>query len=467
MSNSEVSFVPSTTLQEGLSEEIFSQIADARERLTADMPQILSATIAATDVPALEWLAAQNQHPKFFWQNRSGTVEIAGFGSAFSVSEQDPARFVERVEQVLAVCADHPQGHLFSFIGGSKFNPAEPQSVEWRDFPGLMFTLPEVVLIRDGAAQHFVITTQVDAKDSAAKIVRRIEREFAKLKAPKELTETFPKVGSRENLPARADWEKLCDTVIARLDAKPLAKLVLARRQTLELTAQPNCFEAIKQLQDDNPGSFAFLCAPSAGTSFVSVTPECLFRLNGDILEADALGGTAPRSGDPAKDKSAADELFASEKIAQEHHLVVVDVRNKLSPLSDSITADAKPQLVKYSHVQHLLTRFSGRKRKDVSAADILFALSPTSAVSGNPSELARSTIAELETFARGWYAGPIGIISQASVEFAVALRCMLAQEKHAVFFAGAGIVADSNSAQEWDEIENKTASTTRLFDAA
>jgi menaquinone-specific isochorismate synthase len=65
-------------------------------------------------------------------------------------------------------------------------------------------------------------------------------------------------------------------------------------------------------------------------------------------------------------------------------------------------------------------------------------------------------SIEELEPFDRGWYAGPVGWMSNNSAEFAVAIRSGLVNEKSVRVFAGAGLIEGSEAQLEWDEIETK-----------
>jgi menaquinone-specific isochorismate synthase len=83
--------------------------------------------------------------------------------------------------------------------------------------------------------------------------------------------------------------------------------------------------------------------------------------------------------------------------------------------------------------------------------------LHPTPAVAGTPRDTALETIAELEPFDRGRYAGPVGWVdAYGDGEWAIALRCAELRGDRATLYAGAGIVADSDPARELDETERK-----------
>lgn len=94
----------------------------------------------------------------------------------------------------------------------------------------------------------------------------------------------------------------------------------------------------------------------------------------------------------------------------------------------------------------------------------MLLALHPTPAVGGYPTREALAAIRKLEPFERGWYAGPVGWMSRASSEFAVAIRSGLVRSDTLTLFSGAGIVSGSEPQAEWDEIEHKIGDFTNVL---
>ncbi|HBQ61496.1 MAG TPA: isochorismate synthase, partial [Balneolaceae bacterium] len=106
---------------------------------------------------------------------------------------------------------------------------------------------------------------------------------------------------------------------------------------------------------------------------------------------------------------------------------------------------------------QHLYTPVHAKIKEGVSRTEVLSKLHPTPAVGGYPREAAMPYINKLEHFDRGWYAGPIGWINAyGEGEFVVAIRSGLINNNEVRFFAGCGIVEDSNPKKEWDETNLK-----------
>ena len=194
------------------------------------------------------------------------------------------------------------------------------------------------------------------------------------------------------------------------------------------------------------------------GGILVGASPELLLSRRGAIVRSTPLAGTAPRAGDPDEDRANAEALAASSKDREEHAIVVAAVAETLEDLCGDLRWDREPVLEPTANVWHLATRFEGRLRDPaVTALDVVAELHPTPAVCGTPRPIARATIAELEPFDRGSYAGPVGWMDAAGDgEWAIALRCARLDGERATLFAGAGIVAGSEPAAEIDETERK-----------
>jgi anthranilate synthase component 1 len=108
----------------------------------------------------------------------------------------------------------------------------------------------------------------------------------------------------------------------------------------------------------------------------------------------------------------------------------------------------------KYSHVLHLVSQVEGELRDGLSAVDVLRACFPAGTVSGAPKIRAMQIIDELEPVRRGVYAGAVGYFAWGgmTMDTAIAIRTIVVHEGIAHVQAGAGIVADSDPAREYEE---------------
>jgi menaquinone-specific isochorismate synthase len=259
-------------------------------------------------------------------------------------------------------------------------------------------------------------------------------------------------------------WERAVSQAVTRIRSGELGKVVLARELNATATADIDVRLLLARLAAGYPDCYTFSCAGLAGA-----TPELLVRRSGTEVTSLVLAGTAPRGAGPEADAALGNALLASAKDIAEHEYAVTGVRDTLTRLCGAVTVDERPSLLRLANVQHLATRVSawladpgpsGRVaplRSGTSALALAAALHPTAAVCGTPPGPAMDLIRELEAMDRGRYAGPVGWLdSRGNGEWGIALRCAELDGRHARLFAGCGIVADSDPAEELAEAQAK-----------
>jgi isochorismate synthase len=216
------------------------------------------------------------------------------------------------------------------------------------------------------------------------------------------------------------------------------------------------------RLRAVDPHAFTFITPErrhaDPASALVGASPELLVSKRGRTVRSTPLAGSAPRSGDPDQDRDNADALLASAKDREEHAIVVEAIDEVLGAYCEELDHDPEPVLVETANVWHLATRFNGILREPApNVVELVAALHPTPAVCGTPTDLATRTIAELEPFERGGYAGPVGWMDAlGDGEWAIALRCARLEGQHATLFSGAGIVPGSEPAAELAETDGK-----------
>jgi isochorismate synthase len=259
-------------------------------------------------------------------------------------------------------------------------------------------------------------------------------------------------------IPAPDAYVGAVAAAVDRIRAGELRKVVLAR--TLELAAgrQLDPVQLLHRLRAVEPEAYTFAVGTGSGRVLVGATPELLVSRFGGDVRSNPLAGSAPRFGDPARDRESAEALLASAKEREEHELVVVAVQDTLAPMCESLEHDEEPELLGTANVWHLSTEFRGLLRDPApDALTIAAALHPTPAVCGVPRDAAAALIRELEPFHRNGYAGPVGWVdANGDGEFVLALRCAELKGDVARLFAGAGIVSGSLPHGELDETERK-----------
>ena len=270
----------------------------------------------------------------------------------------------------------------------------------------------------------------------------------------------------RSDLPNRSQWQQNINLALAKFADLNLEKIVLARRSTLTFTKNLQPQALLLLLQPHNAHSYHFCFQIDPTTAFIGTSPERLYYRQDRLLETEAIAGTRQRGISTEIDQQLSDELRNSPKDLHEHQLVVNNLQVILAQLCHTVSIDRHSAILKLHKVQHLYTQCQGILRADLTDAEILPQLHPTPAVGGVPRTQALKLIQELEPFARGWYAAPVGWVGYDDAEFAVAIRSGLVDRDRLLLFAGAGIVTGSQSAAEWTEIENKIRHFTDLFTA-
>jgi menaquinone-specific isochorismate synthase len=234
-----------------------------------------------------------------------------------------------------------------------------------------------------------------------------------------------------------------------------LTKAVIARDVFVDSDAPVDIHSLLIRLRASFGTSYRY-----SFDGFVGASPELLVAIHDDEISSHPLAGTTPRTGDPSKDEALAKQLLASTKNQIEHRVVIDMVHDTLLPHCSYLDWEEEPSVIQVANVQHLGTLLIGKLSEPrIHVLDAALALSPTPALGGFPREQALQLIAQHEGMDRDKYGGAIGWFdSRGNGVFAVAIRCAQFNDARtqARLFAGGGIVADSNPAEELAETQAK-----------
>jgi menaquinone-specific isochorismate synthase len=434
-----------------LSEAAVVQSAEPAER-------VVRLAVPAGPVAPYRWLGGQSLFPRLYWSGREGGFGVAAVGAA-DLQEGDPLEAPDALWKRLAplLASGDPQ---VRYYGGLRFDPLQEPDAGWAAFGACRFVLPRFEL-HAGVLEATLVCNLVLPRDAERRteILEQIER----LSFPQNPA-ALPEPISRTDVPHERGWRHSIERALAAFSEGRLGKVVLARRAELIFAEGVDAALLGESLEGATPGCFHFYVAPEDGVAFLGASPERLFRREGRAVESEAVAGTRPRGASEVDDAELRDELLNSEKDKAEHGHVRVGVGETLGPLCDEIEVEESVSEMKLARRRHLVSRVRGTLRAGVTDAEVLRALHPTPAVGGYPRAEALQEIRALETFDRGWYAGPVGWIGADSSEFAVGIRSGLVRGDRVALFSGAGIVAESVPQAEWAEIEQKIGDFTRMF---
>jgi anthranilate synthase component I len=254
----------------------------------------------------------------------------------------------------------------------------------------------------------------------------------------------------------RDAFESGVRSIKERIAAGDIYQAVLSQRFETDVTADP--FTAYRALRHVNPSPYMYFIR-MGGLAIVGSSPEMLVRVEGRRVETHPIAGTRPRGTNEDEDLRLAEELKRNEKERAEHVMLVDLGRNDLGRVCEfgSVRVPQYMALERYSHVMHLVSTVDGRLAEDRDHLDALVACFPAGTVSGAPKIRAMQILSELEPTRRDIYAGAIGYLDFAgNLDFCIAIRTITIRNGRAHVQAGAGIVADSNPAAEYEETRDK-----------
>jgi len=195
-----------------------------------------------------------------------------------------------------------------------------------------------------------------------------------------------------------------------------------------------------------------------------------LVRVEGKSMQTHPIAGTRPRGHLEEEDRRLAEELRHSEKECAEHVMLVDLGRNDLGRVAEYGTVKVPTYMTieRYSHVMHLVSKVVGQLAAGADRLDALVSCFPAGTVSGAPKVRAMEIIAELENLRRGVYAGAVGYLDFAgNLDFCITIRTVVIKKNRAYVQAGAGIVADSSPAAEYEETRDKARGIIQALELA
>ena len=246
-----------------------------------------------------------------------------------------------------------------------------------------------------------------------------------------------------------------------------IMQVVLSQRMSKPLAASPMAL--YRSLRSLNPSPYMFYF-DFEDFHVVGASPEILVRLEGDTVTVRPIAGTRRRGVSFDEDQALADELLADEKERAEHVQLLDLGRNDAGRVArvGSIKLTENMIVERYSHVMHIVSNVAARLRPELNAFDVLKATFPAGTVSGAAKVRAMEIIDELEPVKRGIYAGAVGHLGfNGDMDLAIAIRTAIVKDGQLHVQAGAGIVADSDPASEWQETQNKAQAVLRAAELA
>lgn len=445
-----------------------------RGRGTRTVIERNGATETLTNMRAIDYLREHFQERKL--ARRTGLAPLAG--GAVGYLAYDAARWFEpSIEK-------NDGGNR-----GDNNNSANNGASETDDAVWMFY---RTLLAFDRVRQQMEITSIVLTEEAAGSRVRLRELYEAAIaetaRIEKILSSAAPEIASRQNssLPLAADarkveeseqfasnwardgFERAVESVKECIVAGDCYQAVLSQRFSKRTAADP--LQIYRALRATNPSPYMYFFRLN-DEAIIGASPEMLVRCRGQRLEYRPIAGTRKRGATETEDLLLGEEMRADAKEVAEHTMLVDLGRNDLGRVADygSVKVENLMSVERYSHVQHLVTSLRARLRDGLNRFDALASCFPAGTVTGAPKVRAMQIINELEPERRGVYAGAILYMDYAdNLDSCIAIRTIhLGAGGEASVQAGAGIVADSVPASEYEETINKARALVRAIEMA
>ena len=387
----------------------------------------------------------------------------------------DPWRILDclmaRYELLEQVDLPFPLGGCFGYWGYDLNAFLEPRlrrtAVHDLELPDCCVGFYDSLVVFDHALNKtWVVSTGLQADGSRDEARARTRAEFWRQKLSAEHSEENPRPEDasqpsdalvNSNV-TRTGFIDMVNRAQRYITAGDIYQVNLAQRLTSPV--RTNSYDFFRALASRSPAPFAAYLN-CGGYQVVSSSPECFLRLNGSSIQTRPIKGTRPRHADPNRDTQLAFELRTSPKETAEIVMITDLLRNDLGRVCEygSIHVPELARLERFAQVQHLVSTVEGHLRSDVSHLRALAQCFPGGSVTGAPKIRAMEIIDELEPIARGPYTGCIGYLGfNRESQFSIVIRSAICTERQLWFHVGAGIVADSDPAAEYNETWAKAA---------
>ena len=330
--------------------------------------------------------------------------------------------------------------------------------------PDILLMVSDAVVVFDNLAGkiHAIVLAdpaQADAYESAQAQLRSL---LDKLRQP-----ITPRLGVNLALPAgaepdfvssfkRDDYEAAVNRIKDYILAGDCMQVVISQRMSIPFQAAP--IDLYRALRCINPTPYMYFFN-FGDFHVVGSSPEVLVRVEDELVSVRPIAGTRPRGATEEADLALEQDLLADAKEIAEHLMLIDLGRNDVGRVSTTGTVKVTEQMVieRYSNVMHIVSNVTGHLKQGLSAMDALRAILPAGTLSGAPKVRAMEIIDELEPVKRGVYGGAVGYLAwNGNMDTAIAIRTAVIKDGELHVQAGAGIVADSQPALEWEETLNK-----------
>lgn len=399
---------------------------------------------------------------------RGALTEIRANGT-IALSPEDPFSLVRKAlgEAVPAVPGLPFQGGAigyFSYDLARRLERLPERATDAENIPEMVLGIYEWAVVVDHMERRSWLVGQADSPGLEQRWPHLVES-FSRIQTLGWQTGGFSVLGEVASNMDRARYGRAFDRIQHYIREGDCYQVNLTQRFSAYCAGNP--WAAYQLLRHYNPAPFsAYLHYPQV--RIMSSSPERFLKVEDSLVETKPIKGTRPRSADPQQDAANAEELAASLKDRAENLMIVDLLRNDIGKCCapGSVHVPKLFEVESYATVHHLVSTVRGRLAEGQGAVDLLRGCFPGGSITGAPKIRSMEIIEELEPHRRGVYCGSIGYIGfDGNMDTNIAIRTLAHSDGTIRFWAGGGIVVDSDPDLEYQECYHKAAALLRLLE--
>jgi anthranilate synthase component 1 len=423
--------------------------------------------------------------PQRIFKARGHEIEIIDHGKPRKLTHEAPLKVLEELlkgYQPVTVAGVPPFfGGALGYVAYDAVEQLHEVASEKKDplgMPEIFFLFVQTLVAFDNLKHTIKVIDNVEidkrtsrrtAYDAAVTRIRRVISSLQKKPRgiePRDLSQAKGTRNFRSNL-TQEGFQKAVTKAKEYIKAGDIIQVVLCQRLETETATDP--FEIYRALRFVNPSPYMFYLELE-DLRVIGSSPETMVRLTGDTIELRPIAGTRRRGATPEEERELEADLLADPKERAEHIMLVDLGRNDVGRVAaiGSVEVNELMAIERYSHVIHIVSNVRGKLAADKTPFDLFVSAFPAGTVSGAPKIRAMQIISELEPQKRSLYAGAIGYFGyNGNLDTCIVIRTIVMKGKKVFITAGAGIVADSDPALEYQETLNKARAMFKAVELA
>ncbi|UCD57774.1 MAG: anthranilate synthase component I [Candidatus Hydrogenedentota bacterium] len=421
-------------------------------------------------------------NPSIIFRAKGKDVTITENGVSTKLESEDPLvclkELMQRYQPVATEGIPRFFGGAVGYVGYDAARFFEELPDEAHDdlgLPDVFFVITDKILIFDHVNHKIMAVCNAKVDHDPETAYREATLQVNEMVAALQRPLSYPQYRSPTPSPkpelisnfTREEFEENVRAAKEYIRAGDIFQVVLSQRFSTKVTAP--VFDIYRALRSINPSPYMFYLNFD-DLKILGASPELLVRVEDDVIDLRPIAGTRPRALKEFDDAELERDLLSDAKERAEHIMLVDLGRNDVGRVAELGSVHVTELMVveRYSHVMHLVSNVKGMLRGDCDCFDVLRATFPAGTLTGAPKIRAMEIIEELEPLKRGPYGGTMGYFSfSGNLDTCIIIRTLIIKDDMAYVQAGAGIVADSDPANEYHETLNKALAVVRAIEIA